>query len=48
MAFDVPEVSIKSKGGDENEEHTGLSDVINVLTSGQRTMELEESKSKNK
>lgn len=42
LTFDVPEVSIKTLGGDEDEERQGLSDVINVLSSGQRTMELEE------
>ena len=42
LTFDVPEVSIKTLGGDEEEERPGLSDVINVLSSGQRTMELEE------
>lgn len=42
LTFDVPEVALKSKGGEDKEEHVGLSDVINVLTSAQRTIELEE------
>ena len=39
LIFDVPEVAIKSKGGDEIEEHAGLSNVMNVSESGRRGFE---------
>lgn len=42
LVFDVPEVAIKSKGGDENEQKPGLSEIINVLSNGKRTFELDE------
>ncbi len=39
LVFDVPEVAIKSKGGDEIEEHTGLNNVMDVSESGRRTFD---------
>lgn len=42
LIFDVPEVQLKNKGGDGEEKNPGLSNVINVLSSGKRTFEPEE------
>ena len=42
LVFDVPEVQLKNKGGDQEEKKNVLGDIINVLASGKRTFELEE------
>lgn len=42
IIFDVPKVSIKSKGGNEAEEHSGLSEVMNVFEGRRRGFEAAE------
>lgn len=41
LVFDVPEVNIKSKVGDEEETRNNLGDIINVLESGKVSIELQ-------
>lgn len=42
LTFDVPEVAIKSKGRDEEEKTSRLSDIINVLDARKREIDLKE------
>jgi len=42
LVFDVPQVAIKGKGGDENEQSPNFVEAINVLESGKRDFVQEE------